>query len=109
MQHSHMTTVLTREYLDSRSDGWLNYTAKRIAQLGAEKCYNRSLYEEHLNLILQAKPPFCFRQFKSCAVVGNSGGLLKAEFGKEIDSHEAVIRDNEAPVNVLMRFLLLKV
>ncbi|KAI8541258.1 hypothetical protein RHMOL_Rhmol08G0047600 [Rhododendron molle] len=98
-QYRNMTTVLTREYLDARPDGWLDYAAKRIAQLGAEKCYNRSLCEEHLNLILPAKPPFHPRQFKTCAVVGNSGDLLKTEFGEEIDGHDAVIRDNEAPVN----------
>ncbi|KAF2322960.1 hypothetical protein GH714_032454 [Hevea brasiliensis] len=66
---------------------------------GADKCYDRSLCEEHLNLILPAKSPFHPRQFGTCAVVGNSGDLLKTEFGKEIDSHDAVIRDNEAPVN----------
>ncbi|XP_031255858.1 sialyltransferase-like protein 1 [Pistacia vera] len=98
-QYRNMTTVLTREYLDVRPDGWLDYAAKRIAQLGADKCYNRTLCEEHLNLILPAKPPFHPRQFHKCAVVGNSGDLLKTEFGKEIDSHDAVIRDNEAPVN----------
>lgn len=94
-----MTTVLTREYLDVRPDGWLEYAAKRIAQLGAERCYNRSLCEEHLNLILPSKPPFHPRQFRTCAVVGNSGDLLKTEFGQEIDEHDAVFRDNEAPVN----------
>ncbi|KDP41852.1 hypothetical protein JCGZ_26870 [Jatropha curcas] len=98
-QYRNMTTVLTREYLDARPDGWLDYAAKRIAQLGDDKCYNRTLCEEHLNLILPAKPPFRPRQFQTCAVVGNSGDLLKTEFGKEIDSHDAVIRDNEAPVN----------
>ncbi|OVA17374.1 Glycosyl transferase [Macleaya cordata] len=98
-QYRNMTTVLTREYLDARPDGWLDYAAQRIAQLGADKCYNRSLCEEHLNLILPSKPPFHPRQFQSCAVVGNSGDLLKTEFGEEIDSHDAVIRDNEAPVN----------
>lgn len=50
-------------------------------------------------MILPAKPPFHPRQFRTCAVVGNSGDLLKTEFGKEIDGHDAVIRDNEAPVN----------
>ncbi|KAK7860974.1 sialyltransferase-like protein 1 [Quercus suber] len=99
MQYRNMTTVLTREYLDARPDGWLDYAAKRIAQLGAKKCHNRTLCEEHLNLILPAKPPFHPRQFHRCAVVGNSGDLLKTEFGKEIDGHDAVIRDNEAPVN----------
>lgn len=98
-QYRNMTTVLTREYLDARPDGWLDYAAKRIAQLGADKCYNRTLCEEHLNILLPAQPPFHPRQFGTCAVVGNSGDLLKTEFGAEIDSHDAVIRDNEAPVN----------
>ncbi|KAL4363402.1 hypothetical protein GQ457_04G011580 [Hibiscus cannabinus] len=98
-QYRNMTTVLTREYLDVRPDGWLDYAAKRIAQLGTDKCYNRTLCEEHLNMLLPAKPPFHPRQFRTCAVVGNSGDLLKTTFGEEIDSHDAVIRDNEAPVN----------
>uniref|UniRef100_A0A0D3DYD9 Sialyltransferase-like protein n=1 Tax=Brassica oleracea var. oleracea TaxID=109376 RepID=A0A0D3DYD9_BRAOL len=98
-QYRNMTTVLTREYLDVRPNGWLDYAAMRIAQLGADKCYNRTLCEEHLNVILPAKPPFHPRQFHKCAVVGNSGDLLKTEFGEEIDSHDAVFRDNEAPVN----------
>lgn len=33
MQYRNMTTVLTREYLDARPDGWLEYAPKRIAQL----------------------------------------------------------------------------
>lgn len=33
MQYRNMTTVLTREYLDARPDGWLDYAPKRIAQL----------------------------------------------------------------------------
>lgn len=66
---------------------------------GTDKCHNKTICEEHLNLILPAKPPFHPRQFRTCAVVGNSGDLLKTEFGKEIDGHDAVIRDNEAPVN----------
>ncbi|XP_073010106.1 sialyltransferase-like protein 5 [Typha latifolia] len=98
-QYRNMTTVLTREYLDVRPDGWLDYAAKRIAQLGADKCYNHTLCEEHLNLILPAKPPFHPHQFRTCAVVGNSGDLLKTEFGQEIDEHDAVFRDNEAPVS----------
>ncbi|KAJ6880237.1 Glycosyl transferase [Populus alba x Populus x berolinensis] len=98
-QYRNMTTVLTREYLDTRPDGWLDYAALRIAQLGAKNCSNRALCEDHLNVILPAKPPFHPRQFHTCAVVGNSGDLLKTEFGAEIDSHDAVIRDNEAPVN----------
>ncbi|KAK7395996.1 hypothetical protein VNO78_16661 [Psophocarpus tetragonolobus] len=41
-------------------------------------------------MLLPAKPPFHPRQFQTCAVVGNSGDLLKTKFGKEIDSHDAV-------------------
>lgn len=66
---------------------------------GWEKCHNKSLCEEELQLVLPAKPPFKPRQFATCAVVGNSGDLLLTEFGPEIDAHDAVIRDNEAPVN----------
>ncbi|EFJ33893.1 glycosyltransferase, CAZy family GT29 [Selaginella moellendorffii] len=97
-QYRNVTTILTREYLDARPGGWMDYAAKRIAQLGAANCSNRSLCEEHLELILPPKPPFWPRQFRTCAVVGNSGDLLKTEFGKVIDAHDIVIRDNEAPV-----------
>ncbi|KAL9235437.1 hypothetical protein vseg_010195 [Gypsophila vaccaria] len=38
------------------------------------------------------------RKYKSCAVVGNSGILLSKEYGGLIDSHEAVIRLNNARV-----------
>ncbi|KAL0460061.1 UNVERIFIED_CONTAM: Beta-1,6-galactosyltransferase GALT29A [Sesamum latifolium] len=37
-------------------------------------------------------------KYKSCAVVGNSGILLNKDFGKLIDSHEAVIRLNNARI-----------
>lgn len=66
---------------------------------GSNKCYNRTLCEEHLNMILPGRAPFHPRQFQTCVVVGNSGDLLMTEFGEEIDSHDAVIRDNEGPVN----------
>ncbi|KAK6936197.1 Glycosyl transferase family 29 [Dillenia turbinata] len=36
------------------------------------------------------------RKYKSCAVVGNSGILLKKEYGDLIDGHELVIRLNNA-------------
>ncbi|XP_059300356.1 beta-1,6-galactosyltransferase GALT29A isoform X2 [Lycium ferocissimum] len=36
------------------------------------------------------------KRYKSCAVVGNSGILLKSVYGELIDSHEAVIRLNNA-------------
>lgn len=36
------------------------------------------------------------KKYKSCGVVGNSGILVKTDYGKVIDSHEAVIRLNNA-------------
>ncbi|KAF3787307.1 Beta-1-3-galactosyltransferase [Nymphaea thermarum] len=36
------------------------------------------------------------RRYASCAVVGNSGILLKKEYGELIDSHEMVVRLNNA-------------
>ena len=40
-------------------------------------------------------PPEC--RYKTCALVGASGNLLGARLGKQIDSHEAVLRINFAP------------
>jgi len=37
--------------------------------------------------------------FQSCAVVGNSGILLKSKFGSNVDSHTVVIRSNQAPIH----------
>ena len=36
--------------------------------------------------------------FRSCAVVGNAGTLLKRTFGSEIDKHSVFIRINNAPL-----------
>ena len=55
---------------------------------------------EKLSLVLPETPPYFPRQFGRCAVIGNSGDLLKTRFGKEIDSSEVVIRENGAPIQV---------
>jgi len=55
---------------------------------------------EKLALVLPDTPPFLPRQYGHCAVVGNSGDLLKTKFGKEIDSYDAIIRGNGAPTKV---------
>ncbi|KAM4879222.1 CMP-N-acetylneuraminate-poly-alpha-2,8-sialyltransferase isoform 2-T2 [Sylvia borin] len=51
-----------------------------------------------LHSLLPEVSPMKNRRFKTCAVVGNSGILLKSGCGKEIDSHDFVIRCNLAPV-----------
>jgi beta-1,6-galactosyltransferase len=48
------------------------------------------------------------RRYKSCAVVGNSGILLKSENGKLIDSHKLVIRLNNARIIGYQRHVGLK-
>ncbi|XP_074289203.1 beta-1,6-galactosyltransferase GALT29A-like [Silene latifolia] len=51
-------------------------------------------------LINQVKVPIDGQKdkYSSCAVVGNSGILLNKEYGELIDSHEAVIRLNNARI-----------
>lgn len=62
---------------------------------------------EKLSLVLPETPPYVPRQFGRCAVVGNSGDLLKTKFGDEIDSYDVVIRENGAPIQVSLRYLCL--
>lgn len=57
---------------------------------------------EKLSLVLPETPPYFPRQFGRCAVIGNSGDLLRTKFGKEIDSYDVVIRENGAPTQVLL-------
>lgn len=55
---------------------------------------------EKLSLVLPETPPYIPRQYGRCAVIGNSGDLLKTKFGKEIDTFDVVIRENGAPIQV---------
>jgi hypothetical protein len=59
---------------------------------------------EKLSLVLPETPPYVPRQFDRCAVIGNSGDLLKTKFGKEIDDYDVVIRENGAPIKVRVLF-----
>lgn len=47
---------------------------------------------QDLHSLLPEVSPMKNRRFKTCAVVGNSGILLDSGCGKEIDSHDFVIR-----------------
>uniref|UniRef100_A0A061QJI4 beta-galactoside alpha-(2,6)-sialyltransferase n=1 Tax=Tetraselmis sp. GSL018 TaxID=582737 RepID=A0A061QJI4_9CHLO len=47
--------------------------------------------------ILPAKDVVGSQHYRSCAVVGSAGNLLQQDFGREIDSHDCVIRFNIAP------------
>eukprot|EP00873_Tetraselmis_striata_P009421 jgi/Tetstr1/429685/TSEL_019581.t1 len=44
-------------------------------------------------------------KFSRCAIVGNSGHLLNSEYGAAIDSHDAVLRTNQAPVKGYEKFI----
>lgn len=60
---------------------------------------------EKLSLVLPERPPLFPRQYGRCAVIGNSGDLLKTKFGDEIDSYEAVFRENGAPIQNYTEFV----
>jgi hypothetical protein len=70
----------------------------RLAFWCSNRCQNKSLCIEKLSLVLPETPPYFPRQFGRCAVIGNSGDLLKTKFGKEIDTYDTVLRENGAPI-----------
>eukprot|EP00854_Cymbomonas_tetramitiformis_P004264 gene4264-5249_t len=45
-----------------------------------------------------SRAPVMARMWGKCALVGNSGMLRMSNFGKSIDSHDTVLRINQAPV-----------
>ncbi|PIN23039.1 Sialyltransferase [Handroanthus impetiginosus] len=99
-QVRNSTTILTREFIDVLPNGWEEYAWRRINKgVLLNNCENRTLCMEKLSLVLPNRPPYTPRQFGRCAVIGNSGDLLKTKFGKEIDSYDAVVRENGAPVD----------
>ncbi|XP_043705679.1 sialyltransferase-like protein 2 isoform X2 [Telopea speciosissima] len=98
-QVRNSTTILTREFIDALPKGWEEYAWRRINKgILLNRCENKTLCMEKLALVLPETPPFVPKQFGRCAVIGNSGDLLKTRLGKEIDGYEAVVRENGAPV-----------
>ncbi|XP_022770848.1 sialyltransferase-like protein 2 isoform X1 [Durio zibethinus] len=98
-QVRNSTTILTREFIDALPNGWEEYAWRRINKgILLNNCKNKALCVEKLSLVLPETPPYVPRQFGRCAVIGNSGDLLKTRFGKEIDSYDVVIRENGAPI-----------
>ncbi|KVH99014.1 Glycosyl transferase, family 29 [Cynara cardunculus var. scolymus] len=98
-QVRNSTTILTKEFIDALPNGWEDYAWRRINKgIHLNNCANKTLCMEKLSLVLPETPPYVPRQFGRCAVIGNSGDLLKTKFGKEIDSYDAVLRENGAPI-----------
>ncbi|XP_015582478.1 sialyltransferase-like protein 2 isoform X2 [Ricinus communis] len=98
-QVRNSTTILTREFIDALPNGWVDYAWRRINKgILLNNCKNKTLCLEKLSLVLPETPPYFPRQFDRCAVIGNSGDLLKTRFGKEIDGYDAVVRENGAPI-----------
>ncbi|KAK4436815.1 Sialyltransferase-like protein 2 [Sesamum alatum] len=98
-QVRNSTTILTREFIDALPNGWEEYAWRRINKgVLLNQCENRTLCMEKLSLVLPDRPPYTPRQFGRCAVIGNSGDLLKTKFGNEIDSYDAIVRENGAPI-----------
>ncbi|KAL0322366.1 UNVERIFIED_CONTAM: Sialyltransferase-like protein 2 [Sesamum calycinum] len=90
-QVRNSTTILTREFIDALPNGWEEYAWRRINKgVLLNQCENRTLCMEKLSLVLPDRPPYTPRQFGRCAVIGNSGDLLKTKFGQEIDSYDAI-------------------
>lgn len=109
-QVRNSSTILTREYIDGLPHGWEEYAWRRINKgILLNKCQNKTLCMEKLALVLPDTPPFLPRQYGRCAVVGNSGDLLKTKFGKEIDSYDAIIRGNGAPTKNYTQYVGKKV
>ncbi|KAJ9567919.1 hypothetical protein OSB04_003885 [Centaurea solstitialis] len=98
-QVRNSTTILTKEFIDALPNGWEDYAWRRINKgIHLNNCANKTLCMEKLSLVLPETPPYVPRQFGRCAVIGNSGDLLKTKFGKEIDSYDVVLRENGAPI-----------
>ncbi|KAL6552079.1 Sialyltransferase-like protein 2 [Orobanche gracilis] len=105
-QVRNSTTVLTREFIDALPNGWEKYAWRRINKGVLLRTNVRTeLCMEKLSLVLPDRPPYTPKQFGRCAVIGNSGDLLKTKFGKEIDSYEAIVRENGAPIDNLTEYV----
>ncbi|WOH05456.1 hypothetical protein DCAR_0624873 [Daucus carota subsp. sativus] len=105
-QVRNSTTILTKEFIDALPHGWEEYAWRRINKgVLLNRCKNKILCVEKLSLVLPETPPYLPHQFDRCAVIGNSGDLLKTRFGDEIDSYDAVLRENGAPIQNFTEFV----
>ncbi|XP_020092735.1 sialyltransferase-like protein 4 isoform X2 [Ananas comosus] len=105
-QVRNSTTILTKEYIDALPNGWEEYAWRRINKgILLNQCKNRTLCMEKLSRVLPETPPYVPRQFGRCAVIGNSGDLLKTELGEEIDGYDVVVRENGAPIQNYTKYV----
>jgi len=70
--------------------------SRKILYNTDNKPKNLSIFYDKLKLIFNFSNPF-IRKFKSCAIVGNSGILLRKQYGQLVDNHECIVRFNYAP------------
>ena len=59
-----------------------------------------------VKLLPQSETISTKRPYKTCAVVANSGLMLKHEYGEEIDQHDGVFRINYLPVKKFSKMLV---
>ncbi|XP_058102984.1 sialyltransferase-like protein 2 isoform X2 [Magnolia sinica] len=105
-QVRNSTTILTKEFIDALPNGWEEYAWRRINKgVLLNRCENKTLCMEKLALVLPQTPPLVPRKFGRCAVIGNSGDLLKTNFGEEIDGYDAVVRENGAPIQNYTKYV----
>eukprot|EP00238_Polyblepharides_amylifera_P013136 CAMPEP_0196575420 /NCGR_PEP_ID=MMETSP1081-20130531/4906_1 /TAXON_ID=36882 /ORGANISM="Pyramimonas amylifera, Strain CCMP720" /LENGTH=320 /DNA_ID=CAMNT_0041893717 /DNA_START=352 /DNA_END=1314 /DNA_ORIENTATION=- len=69
-----------------------------LAENSISGATERLVYRIHNSLYQELPVEEPHWHFSTCAVVGNSGVMLQREGGAEIDSHQAVVRLNNAPI-----------
>ncbi|KAF4388771.1 hypothetical protein G4B88_019048 [Cannabis sativa] len=77
---------------------WLSFR-RVLHDWARSKRFQPQIMSELVKLVKQPiEKVQSLNRYSSCAVVGNSGILLKSDYGKIIDSHEVVIRLNNARI-----------
>eukprot|EP00899_Mesostigma_viride_P026290 jgi/Mesvir1/6846/Mv09020-RA.1 len=66
------------------------------------KCGRKARHAAHrvpgMQDVVLGQPRLSSKLFKSCAIVGNGGGLMRHPYGDYIDQHEVIVRVNILPM-----------